>query len=424
MAGHLRKRNYGNGRVRWRARYPDPTRGGTSQIERTFDTKREAERWLTEQKASVNRGLHINPADSDRRLCDVVAEWRGTWGHLQPRTKAGYEGILNKHVLPRWGNARVGAISAAVVQDWVNELAASGRAPATLRRVYGVLQSVLKLAVQRRYITVNPCESVQLPRKDSFARDHQPAEMLFLTAAEVQALADAITPQHRVLIWTAAYTGMRAGELYGLQRKHIDVLHGRIRVERALKEVSTTSKHIAADERGMVFGTTKSGKARWVGLPRFLVELLTERLAALPADPDTLVFGGKDGKPKRHGDFYRRHFKPAVRRRYCEACQARVPAEAGSCPECGGSDLRWVLPPAKHGLRFHDLRHTCAALLIAADVHPKAIQEHLGHADIQTTFNVYGHLLPEAREALAAALDATYTSGQTEPHKVAQLRGS
>jgi integrase len=67
----------------------------------------------------------------------------------------------------------------------------------------------------------------------------------------------------------------------------------------------------------------------------------------------------------------------------------------------------------KHGLRFHDLRHTCAAMLIAAGAHPKAIQDHLGHRDIQTTFNVYGHLLPQVQQALAAALDTAY-AGSTE----------
>jgi integrase len=61
----------------------------------------------------------------------------------------------------------------------------------------------------------------------------------------------------------------------------------------------------------------------------------------------------------------------------------------------------------------HDLRHTCASLLIAAEAHPKAIQEHLGHKDIQTTFNVYGHLLPSAQKALAAALDTVFDGEQT-----------
>lgn len=93
-----------------------------------------------------------------------------------------------------------------------------------------------------------------------------------------------------------------------------------------------------------------------------------------------------------------RHFKPAVR--------AALPAE-------------------KHGLRFHDLRHTCAALLIAANAHPKAIQDHLGHRDIQTTFNVYGHLLPQAQKALAAALDTAYeSSGQPDNVRQSAARGA
>jgi integrase len=97
------------------------------------------------------------------------------------------------------------------------------------------------------------------------------------------------------------------------------------------------------------------------------------------------VFTSLGGSPLRQGNFYRRHFKPAVKR---------------------------ALSERLHGLRFHDLRHTATSLLIAAGAHPKAIQEHLGHRDIATTLNVYGHLLPSARDGLAAALDATYTSAQ------------
>ena len=112
--------------------------------------------------------------------------------------------------------------------------------------------------------------------------------------------------------------------------------------------------------------------------------MLAAHLDRLPEPgPDALVFTSLEGAPLRQGNFSRRHFKPAVRA---------------------------ALPERLHGLRFHDLRHTAASLLIAAGAHPKAIQEHLGHRDITTTLNVYGHLLPSAREALAAALDATYTA--------------
>jgi hypothetical protein len=73
MSGHIRKRDYGGGRVRWRARYPNPSRlpGKSAKIERTFATKREAEVWLTEQRSALNRGTHIDPADGKLTFADV-----------------------------------------------------------------------------------------------------------------------------------------------------------------------------------------------------------------------------------------------------------------------------------------------------------------------------------------------------------------
>jgi integrase len=413
MAGHLSKRKGSNGKP-WRARYPDPTRGGTAQIERRFRTRREAERWLTAQQSTVHRGTHIDPKDTERLFRHVTDAWRSTWLELEPKTKAGYESILNKHVLPRWRDARIGAVSAESIQEWVNELAASGRAPNTIRRIYGVLRAVLKVAVERHYLNVNPCDAVRLPRRGSYGDNGEHREMLFLSPAEVAALADAITPHYRVLVYTAAYAGLRAGELGALRRRDVDLLHGKLNVARALKDISTSSENIAPEDKGLIFGPTKTGKVRTLGLPRFLVAMLTDHLEAIPADPDALVFTSGSGGPLRHGNFYRRHFKPAVRRRYCSDCNATVKPDDESCPECEGTDFAYVLHPSKHGLRFHDLRHTCAALLIAADAHPKAIQDHLGHRDIQTTFNVYGHLLPAAQEALAAALDTVFAGEQPD----------
>jgi integrase len=385
MAGHLTKRKRG-GNVRWRARYPDPTRGGKREIERVFPTRREGERWLRNQQTAVDRGSHIAPADTQRQFSHLVDAWRATWIELEPKTKAGYESILNRHVLPRWRDAKVGAISAGVVQSWVNDLAASGRHPKTVANVYGVLRAVLNVGVERNYIPANPCAVVRLPRRNGHQR-----QQLFLTAEEVQRLADAITPRYRLLIYAAAYSGLRAGELHALRRVDVDLLHRKLHVSRALKDINTSSPNIADEDKGLIFGATKTGASRSVGLPRFLADMLADHVDTLA--PDDLVFTSREGEPIRQTNFMRRHFKPAVR----------------------------ATLPAKQGLRFHDLRHTCAALLIAADAHPKAIQEHLGHRDIQTTFNVYGHLLPSAQEALAAALDSAY-AGSAEPDNVIPLK--
>lgn len=221
---------------------------------------------------------------------------------------------------------------------------------------------------------------MKLPRSAAATIDQR----IILTRDEVEALAEAITPHFRLLVYTAAYTGLRAGELGAMRRRDVDLLHRFLNVERGLKDVSGE----------LIFGPTKTAKARRVALPKFLVQMLSGHLEALEGGPDVLVFRGPDGGMHRHNNFYGRHFKPTVERRYCVGCDTTVVRGATACPDCGGGDLRYVLPPEKHGLRFHDLRHTCASLLIAAGAHPKAIQEHLGHKDIQTTFNVYGHLLP------------------------------
>jgi integrase len=126
-------------------------------------------------------------------------------------------------------------------------------------------------------------------------------------------------------------------------------------VAEALKEV----------DGKLVFGPPKTHERRTISLPRFLCEMLTDHLARSPGGngPDELVFPGPQGGPLRHHLFYRRHYKPAVRA---------------------------SLPATKHGLRFHDLRHTCASLLIAQGAHPKLIQARLGHSSITITLDRYG----------------------------------
>lgn len=397
---NIHKRRYSSGRVVWRARYPDPARGGKRQIERQFPTKREAEAWLASQKEAVRRGDHIDPRQANRLFHELAQEWRETWIDLEPKTISGYRSILNCHVLPRWGDIRASLIDANAVQDWIGHLSDSLH-PRTVRRVHTVFRGVLKLGVERGYLRNDPCSHVRLPK----ASAPTSAKRIVLTASEVRDLAESIDPRFRCFLYTAAYTGMRAGEVEALRRCDVDLVEGKVRVERALKEIGAK----------LIFGPTKTGQVRQVTLPNFLVDLLKEHLQFVDGGPEALVFTGVQGDPIRHHNFYRRYFRSAVTARRCGRCQTVVrPKVTRACPDCGSADLTYVLPSEKHGLRFHDLRHTCATILIAAGAHPKAIQEHLGHQNIQTTFDTYGHLLPSAHEALAGALDGLYDSAVSE----------
>lgn len=375
-AGSIKRRRYtredGTIRETWRARHPDPTRGGAHKIEKQFRTKREAERWLTEQRAAAQRGDWINPADGARTFSQVAGEWRQTWADLEPKTRAGYESLLGQ-LENRFGKAKVGSLHTDALQSYFNELA-ERRAANTVRRYFTVLSQVMRVAVERRYIGANPCDSVRLPKRRGAKQEH-----LFLMPHEVAALADAIDPHWRVAIYTAAYTGVRAGELWALRRKRLDLLHGTLRIEESLKDVSGH----------LMFGLPKSEAShRTISLPGSIREMLEDHLSQ-PAPggsgPDDLVFTTPTGLPVRHGLFYRRIFKPAVER---------------------------ALPPGKHGLRFHDLRHTCASLLLAVAPNPYAVMKRLGHEDIKTTINTYGHLFPDVDAALAGELDGMLVAAE------------
>ena len=139
------------------------------------------------------------------------------------------------------------------------------------------------------------------------------------------------------------------------------------------------SESLAEVGAALHFGPTKTHQARTVTLPRFLRTMLNRHLQGVSADPGALVFTAPGGGPLRLTNFRRRVWVPALR---AAKLSERV--------------------------RIHDLRHTCASLLIAQGEHPKAIQEHLGHSSIQVSIDRYGHLFPDQQEHLAEALESTY----------------
>lgn len=145
------------------------------------------------------------------------------------------------------------------------------------------------------------------------------------------------------------------------------------------ESVADVGLKFSGTKSSLVFVPPKNGKVRKVALPKFLIEPLTQQTAG--RGPEEFVFPGAGSKPMRHGNFYGRHFKPAVRR---------------------------TLPNELHGLRFHDLRHTCASLLIAQGANLVAICRQLGHSSIEITANRYGHLFPDELDRLADALDTIY----------------
>src|ERR671913_2070927 len=368
------ERRVRSGKVNYRARYRDPAGRERSK---SFSRKVDAERWVAEIEHAKTRGAWTDPALGRVRFADWLAAWWATTTNLRPTTRARDETLLRLYALPRFGQIPLAAISQLEVRTWVAELSARGFAPATVTKAYQLLGKVLAAAVDAGYLAQSPCRNVPLPTVER-------EEMRFLTPTEIVALAEAIRPTYRALVFVGAYGGLRIGELAGLRRSRIDLLRGTVQVAEIVVEV-----------RGVLHvGPPKTrASRRTVGLPRFVADELAAHLADA-SDPEALVFTAPQGGPLRLPAFRARVWRPAV------------------------------IAAALDGLRIHDLRHTAVALWIAAGANPKEVAARAGHAPVGFTPDRYGHLYPEADTALRDRLDALYGTARPTPEgTVVRLRG-
>jgi len=350
----------------WRARYRDPA---GRQRSRSFARKVDAERFLTEIEAAKLAGRYIDPRLGRTRFAVLAERWYTSTAALKPSTRHQYRRLLDDHVMPAFAGAQVAALDRLAVAEWLADLLGRGVSPTRARDAYRVLRLVLEAGIAGGLLAVNPATGVRLPRVG-------PREGRFLTAAEVDRLAQAIRPPYGVLIQTAAYSGMRAGELAALRVGRLDLLGGRAEVVESTTEVAGK----------LMTGPTKTYARRTVRLPRSLCEELGAYLADRPGGRDGLVFTMPTGGPLRQSMVSSRYFKPAVR--------------------AAGLDPR---------LRFHDLRHTCASLLIAQGATVKAVQAQLGHASATLTLDRYGHLFPDELDHLSERLDRARAGVHAEP---------
>ena len=383
---HIQKRTYESKRTGkvstcWQARYVAPD--GNMRTRR-FKRRVDAESWLDINGADIARGAWIDPDEGKITFRDYAKLWQNTKSDVSERTLININGRLDNHIIPHFGDMQIAAVRPADVRSFISKLTGTGKAPSTVKAIYLTASQVFDQAVSDGRIVKTPCANAKLPR------DRQHVEMHFLTPSQVNDLAREIDDRYRALIYTGAYAGLRAGELAALKTSSIELgdLGGTISVTSAASEV-----------RGRLsFGPTKTGRSRSVAIPRFLCIMLAEHLKRYPS-LECFVFTAGEGGPLRHRNFYRRHFLPAVK-------AARVRALKEDRDE-------EVIPES---LRFHDLRHTCAAMLIANNRHMEEVKDHLGHGSIRVTSDRYGHLFPSTRAALAQSLEATFdSSGEDRP---------
>ena len=360
--GSIRRVAHHSGEHAWQARWRDPA---GSQRSKNFARRAEAERHLTVVEGRKLTGDYIDPSRAKIRFAAWLPQAES--GHIdrRPSTKARDDSILSSLVLPTFGTMPIGSIHPLIIQEWVAELDEAGYAPATIRKAYQLLSRTLDAAVDAGLLPRSPVGGARLPKLEH-------SEKRFLSPTEITRLAEAIPPRFKTLVLAAAYTGARFGELAALDTDHYQPLRRSIRIDRTLSEV-----------RGQLhLGQPKTRAARrTLILPEWLADALDEHLATWPPT-DGLIFTAPEDGPLRRSGFRTRHWKPAVKKSVGEP------------------------------MRFHDLRHSHVALLIAQGTHPAVIAARLGHTSVRTVLDVYGHLYEGldrgAADALAPPWEASH----------------
>jgi integrase len=369
----VQKRLTKSGEIRWDVRYRDRAR---AQRKRSFERKADAQRFARSVETDLLRGDWIDPRRGKEPFEAWAAKWLDTLGCRKPKTRESYESIIRRHLLPRFAPVPIAEIDYPLVLGFVGELQGDGLGAGTIRNVRDVLRLVLGLAVKSGALKRNPVTDVEVARTTR-------AEMIFLEPDEIMSLAAEVTspparyrrgerrragyPEYGLLVRFAAFTGLRAGELVALRAADMDLMRRRVHVNASASEAYGQLQLVA----------TKTYERRTVPIPKSLVDELALHLATRSSTE--FVWQSAERGPFRYSNWFKRHFKPAV--------------------------VRAGLPPAT---RFHDLRHSYAAMLIAQGAHPRAIMERMGHSTITVTLDTYGHLLPKIDAALDHALDAMY----------------
>lgn len=326
------------------------------------NTRKDANEKMGELEREVRQENYI-PPKSIPLFSEVADSWLDSKkSEIRHTTHNQYNGHVENHLKPAFEYLKINQVSFDVIERFKAERLETGVTPFTLSKILTTLGQVLTYAVRSRYIDFNPAREVKKPKGDRGDDEHE--EMVILQPKQIRALFYAAEDHwERMLFMAAVLTGMREGELLGLKWSDVNWVSRQV-------EVNRTYNH------GQFYKPKSKASRRKIDMtPELVNELKKWKLACLPSDLD-LVFPSGARTPTDAANMLKRRFFPALNR-------AKLPR-----------------------IRFHDLRHTFAALVWDQTKDPKYLQVQLGHSSVQMTLDIYGHLMKKTNQEAATKLGA------------------
>jgi integrase len=328
----------------------------------------------------------------------TVAHWLNTWLRntkppaTAPKTWVGYEYFVRLHLIPGLGSIRLVKLQPQHVREFLGEKLDAGLSARTVKHLRAALCTALNQAINDDLIQRNAAAKVDPP-------EIQPRVMDVYTPEEARQLLEAVRGHRLEALFTVAIAiALRMGECLGLLWPDVDFDRGLLIVRHNLQRVKRVRRGDLVKEgeakTERLLGQPKGKKVHSLRLPMVVLEALRQhqarqleerRLAGTSWKGDGRhVFTSRVGTPLEQANLDRQ-FKAL----------------------CDRAGLRQI--------RFHDLRHSAASILIAQGVHPKAIQELLRHSSIQLTMDTYGHLFEQVQQETADKMDAVLRRTEDEP---------
>ncbi|MCA9877557.1 MAG: site-specific integrase [Thermomicrobiales bacterium] len=340
-------------------------------------TQGEAAQKLRDAKKRAEQGIDLS---ADKLTVEQYLE-RWLRDAVKPSVKAktyeGYESICRVRVAPRIGTRKLAKLTALDLQGLYTELKDAGLSPRSVQHTHRVLHRAFEQALRWNLIMRNPCDGAQAPRAER-------AEMKVWTPEQAAAFQVATsTHRMRALYVLALSTGMRQGELLGLKWGDLDLGAGTLSVQRSL-QWQREGKYQFVDPK-----TSRS---------RRRIHLSKAAVATLRAHKDRQAFTKRDaGEHWQEQDLV-----------FCDELGGPL------APSHQTATFKMAAAAAKLPvIRFHDMRHTAATILLAKGVHVKLVSEMLGHSTIVLTLDTYSHLIPAMHGDAAAAMDTVFLMAQS-----------
>jgi integrase len=322
----------------------------------TFATKADALARLSTVEADFRSGAWIDPSAGQVTLKTYATEWITRRPDLAVRTRELYEDLLRLHILPSLGQTSIAGLTPSKVRGWNAELAA--RHPSTASKSYRLLSTMMRNAVDDDLIAKTPCKVI------GAAAEHA-AERPIATIPEIEALSLAMPSHLRLLVEIATWCQLRRGELLGLQRNDVDLMHQTIRI--------TRSRNFRRDSSSLTKSPKTASGRRTLAIPPNVLVSLTKHLDHFTStDRHALLFTSESGTPLSATSLQRAWSK------------ARL--------SIGRPDLH-----------LHDLRHTGLTLAAATGATTAELMHRAGHASASASLR-YQHATRDRDQVLANAL--------------------